>query len=69
MEPGVFVIIIPQVSVPANTSVGMFANVSSWEHFDTPSLAKVVIGTKGAQIKAIMEKSGTGLSWKRGQLG
>lgn len=36
---------------------------------DTPSLAKVVIGTKGAQIKAIMEKSGTGLSWKRGQLG
>ena len=34
MEPGVFVIIIPQVSVP------------------------VVIGTKGAQIKAIMEKSG-----------
>jgi len=34
MEPGVFVIIIPQISVP------------------------VVIGTKGAQIKAIMEKSG-----------
>ena len=34
MEPGVFVIIIPQVSVPANTSVGMFANVLSWEHFD-----------------------------------
>ncbi|CAK9110223.1 unnamed protein product [Durusdinium trenchii] len=34
LEPGVFVIIIPQISVP------------------------VVIGTKGAQIKAIMEKSG-----------
>eukprot|EP00490_Sorites_sp_Unknown_P024171 CAMPEP_0114693800 /NCGR_PEP_ID=MMETSP0191-20121206/69471_1 /TAXON_ID=126664 /ORGANISM="Sorites sp." /LENGTH=174 /DNA_ID=CAMNT_0001987907 /DNA_START=44 /DNA_END=565 /DNA_ORIENTATION=+ len=34
MEPGVFVIIIPQISVP------------------------VVIGTKGAQIKDIMEKSG-----------
>ena len=36
---------------------------------DPQSLAKVVIGTKGAQIKAIMEKSGTGLSCKRGQLG
>ncbi|CAE7680593.1 NOVA1 [Symbiodinium pilosum] len=34
MEPGVFVIIIPQVSAP------------------------VVIGSKGAQIKAIMEQSG-----------
>ncbi|CAJ1442623.1 unnamed protein product [Effrenium voratum] len=34
MEPGVFVIIIPQISVP------------------------VVIGTKGAQIKSIMEQSG-----------
>lgn len=55
LEPGVFVIIIPATSVPAGTFLSACAVPSL-----NASIPKVVIGTKGAQIKAIMEKSGMG---------
>ena len=59
MEPGVFVIIIPQVSAPAGNYARRPARYSLSIGAQTQvQQPKVVIGSKGAQIKAIMEQSG-----------